>query len=57
MTLVLLSRFRELKDSLTGYKVCQKLVQDGHNLYVTTTTPRGSDLDSEIKDADRMSRE
>ena len=55
MILLLLSRFRESKDSLTGFQVCQKLVQDGPDLFVTSTSAKGADLDSEIKDAARMS--
>ena len=54
MILLLLSRFRECKDSLTGYQVCQKLAQDGHDLCVTSTSAKGGDLESEIKDAARM---
>ena len=55
MILLPLSRFRECKDSLTGYRVCQKLVQDGHDICVTSTSAKGGDLESEIKDAARMS--
>ena len=54
MTLVLLSRFHESRDSLAGYKLCEKLVQDGHQLYVTSTAPKGSDLDSKIQNAAKM---
>ena len=55
MILLLLSRFLECKDSLTGHKVCQKLVQDGHDICVTSTSAKGGDLESEIKDTGRTS--
>ena len=53
MILVLLYRFCESLDSLIGYKLCQKLVHEGHHLCVTTTAR--SEEKAEIRAAEHMS--
>ena len=40
MILVLLYRFSESEDSILGYTLCKKLVQEGHHLLVTTTAKK-----------------
>ena len=38
MILVLLYKFDESQESLLGFQLCRRLVQDGHDLLVTTTS-------------------
>ena len=38
MILVLLTRFSESEDSIFGYKLCQVLAEQGHELYVTSVS-------------------
>ena len=52
--LVLLYRFSECQDSILGYKLCQKLAQEGHNLFVTSTAGK-EELKKEMEDAERIS--
>ena len=40
MILVLLYKFSESQESLPGYNLCQKLVQEGHEILVTTTSSK-----------------
>ena len=54
MILLLLTRFWEAEDSLLGYKLCKKLVQDGHDVLVTTTARRDK-LNSELVAAEELS--
>ena len=54
MILVLLYRFSESEDSILGYHFCQKLLQEGHELVVTTTTPKNQGLQEEIEAAKKM---
>ena len=54
--LVFLYRFSESQDSILGYKLCQKLVQEGHNLLVTSTAGK-EELKREIEDAERITSE
>ena len=42
-------------DSLIGYRLCQKLVEEGYDLLVTTTA-KGEHLDNEIKAAKQMTQ-
>ena len=55
MILVLLYRFCEALDSLVGYKLCQKLVHEGHHLFVTTTARR-EEAKAEMLAAEQMSK-
>ena len=57
MILVLLSKFCGSGESIPGYMLCQTLVEEGHALYVTTTTPEGSELEKEIHSATNISRQ
>ena len=57
MILVLLSSFSESLDSLHGFKLCQKLAEDGCDVLVTTTTQRGKPVDLEKQMARKMSSE
>ena len=54
MNLVLLHRFVASGDSLPGYKLCQKLVEEGHQLLVTTTA-KNEDAEREQDEAIKMS--
>ena len=54
--LILLYRFSELGETVFGFKLCQKLVQEGYHLYVTTTTPEGAQLRAEKKKAEQLSQ-
>ena len=54
MILILLYKFSESQESLLGYQLCQKLVKEGHHLYVTTTSPKGGWLTKEIQNAKRI---
>ena len=54
MILVLLYSFSESEDSILGYRFCQKLLQEGHDLVVTTTTPKNQGLQEEIEAAKKM---
>ena len=53
MMLILLSRFSESGDSV-GFHLCEILAQQGHDLYVTTTS-MGNTLNQEIKSASDIS--
>ena len=55
MILVLLYRFNESPESLPGYILCQKLIQWGHDLLVTSTA--GTDELKEEKQAARLMAE
>ena len=57
MILVLLYRFNESPDSIAGYKLCETLVKEGHDLLVTSTTPEGPLRDIEIKKAEELTKE
>ena len=50
MILVLLHRFSASGDSLAGFKLCQKLVEEGH-----TTTANNEDAEREQEEARKMS--
>ena len=52
MILVLLYRFNESEDSILGYRLCKKLVQEGHKLLVTTTANK-----EEVKLEEETARE
>ena len=54
MILVLLYSFDESEDSILGYRFCQKLLREGHDLVVTTTTPANRGLQEEREAAKRM---
>ena len=54
MILVLLYSFNEADESIMGYRFCQKLLQEGHDLMVTTTTPKKHGLYKELKVAKQM---
>ena len=54
MILVLFYRFSEFEDSILGYRFCQKLVREGHDLVVTTTTSVNQGLQEEIEASKRM---
>ena len=56
MILVLLYRFSESDDSILGYQLCQKLVQEGYHLLVTTTA-KHEELEKEEEVARQMSEE
>ena len=55
MTLVLLPRFNESPDSIHGYQLCQQLVKQGHDLYVTTASTV-KHFESENKNAAEITR-
>ena len=55
MILVLLYRFSESVDTLIGYQLCQRLVQNGRDIYVTTTST-GKWLNAEIQNARDMTK-
>ena len=57
MILVLLYSFSESPDSIVGYKLCETLVKEGHDLLVTSTTPEGRLRDLEIKKAEELTKE
>ena len=50
----MLYNFNNSPESIFGYQLCQKLVRDGYNLYVTTTTPEGAQLEAEKKKAKQL---
>ena len=50
MILVLLTRFSDSRESIVGFSLCQKLAEQGYNLYVTTTST-GEVLQREIQKA------
>ena len=52
MILVLLYRFNESEDSILGYRLCNKLVREGHDLLVTTTSKK-----EEIKREEESARD
>ena len=54
--LVLLYRFSESQDSILGYKLCEKLVQEGHNLMVTSTAGK-EELEIENEAAKKMTEQ
>ena len=56
MILILLQRFCEKHESVPGYHLCRKLVADGNNLYVTTTSS-GEELKSEMRDAQEITEQ
>ena len=53
MILVLLYRFCESQDSIVGFRLCEKLAQDGHEVLVTSTSNHKERLD-EVKVAERI---
>ena len=53
MILVLLTRLSDSEESISGYKLCQTLAEQGHDLYVTTVTT-GESLQAEIKDVEEI---
>ena len=53
MILVLLYKFSESHDSIIGYKVCEKLVEEGFDLLVTSTS-KNEEKQTEIEAAMRM---
>ena len=53
MILVLLYRFSESQESLLGYELCKRLVQEGHDLLVTTTST-AKWLENEIQRAKEL---
>ena len=54
MILVLLFKFDESQESLLGFQLCQRLVQEGHDLLVTTTST-AKWLENEIQRAKELS--
>ena len=54
--LVLLYKFSDSPESIFGYQLCQKLVEDGYHLYVTTTTPEGAQLKAERRKAEQLNQ-
>ena len=54
MILVLLTRFCDSEESIAGYKLCQVLVKQGHELYVTTIST-GEAIEAEIRNAEEIS--
>ena len=56
MILILLQRFCEKQESVLGYHLCRKLIEDGNNLYVTTTST-GEELESEKRCAEEITKE
>ena len=57
MILVLLSSFSESLDSLHGFKLCQKLAEDGCDVLVTTTSQSGKPVNLEKQIALKISTE
>ena len=55
MILVLLYRFSESEDSILGYRLCKKLVQEGHHLLVTITA-KHEEIRGEEESARTMSQ-
>ena len=55
MILVLLYKFSESVETLIGYQLCKKLVQNGEDIYVTTTST-GMRLKAEIQNARNMTK-
>ena len=53
MILVLLYKFSEYQDSIIGYRLCEKLVEEGFNLWVTSTSS-DEEKQAEIEAARRM---
>ena len=53
MILVLLYKFSESQDSIIGYKLCEKLVEEGFDLLVTSTS-RNEERQAETVAARRM---
>ena len=56
MILVLLYRFCESQDSIVGFRLCEKLAQDGHEVLVTSTSSHKERLD-EIKVAKHITEQ
>ena len=54
--LVLLYNFSDSSESLLGYQLCQKLVEEGYRLYVTTSTPEGAQLRAERRKAEQLTK-
>ena len=54
MSLVLLYRFSESEDSILGFRLCQRIVEEGQDIYATTTTPKNQGLQEELECARRM---
>ena len=54
MILVLLTRFSDSRESIVGFLLCQKLAEQGYQLYVTTTST-GEILKREIQKANVIS--
>ena len=55
MILVLLTRFCGSDESIVGYKLCQTLVKEDHDIYVTTVST-GEALGAEMKDVMEMNK-
>ena len=53
MILVLLYKFSESQDSIIGYKLCEKLVEEGYDLLVTSVA-KDKEKEAEIEAARRM---
>ena len=53
MILVLLHKFSESQDSIIGYKLCEKLAEEGFDLLVTSTT-KNVEQQAEVKAANCM---
>ena len=54
MILVLLTRFFESREFISGYNMCQMLAKQGHDLIVTTVSTGGA-FEAEMKNANEMS--
>ena len=54
MILVLLYKFEESQESLLGFQLCRRLVQEGHDLLVTTTSTEEC-LKNEVQRAKELS--
>ena len=54
MILVLLYKFSESQDSIIGYRLCEKLVEEGYDLLVTSTS-RDEEKQAETESARYMS--
>ena len=55
MILVFLNKFSESQDSIIGYRLCEKLAEEGFDLLVTSTSKK-KEKRSEIQAARRMTK-
>ena len=55
MILVLLHKFSETQDSIIGYRLCEKLVEEGFDLLVTSTS-KNQEKQAELEAASRYDR-